>query len=73
VAAYAPVMPILASIFGTFILGESLFLGCVIGTTLILSGLFFVTWGQNVERRQKALSIGPTIPMFRALETPLLK
>jgi hypothetical protein len=27
VAAYAPVMPILASIFGTFILGESLFLG----------------------------------------------
>ncbi|CAM6034383.1 unnamed protein product [Sphagnum compactum] len=73
VAAYAPVMPILASIFGTFILGESLFLGCLIGTTLILSGLLFVTWGQSVERRQKALSIGPTIPMFRALETPLLR
>ncbi|KAH8953396.1 hypothetical protein BDL97_08G024200 [Sphagnum fallax] len=73
VAAYAPVMPILASIFGTFILGESLFLGCVIGTTLILSGLFFVTWGQSVERKLKALSVGPTIPIFRALETPLLR
>ncbi len=48
-------------------------LGSVIGTTLILSGLFFVTWGQSVERKLKALSVGPTIPIFRALETPLLR
>ncbi len=152
VASYAPVMPMLSSIFGTFILGESLFLGwyfpstlicdnlsldntcgrqsciqgsfhvfssqwtggwpaglqiwedlympltpyknlfalmfqsfmdhvhccwgllgSVIGTTLILSGLFLVTWGQSVERRLKALSVGPTIPISRALETPLLR
>ncbi|KAH9553563.1 hypothetical protein CY35_08G017400 [Sphagnum magellanicum] len=45
----------------------------VIGTTLILSGLFLVTWGQSVERRLKALSVGPTIPISRALETPLLR
>ncbi len=39
VALYAPVMPMLASIFGTFILGESLFLGWYFPSTLICDNL----------------------------------
>ncbi|CAM6035307.1 unnamed protein product [Sphagnum compactum] len=81
-AAYAPVTPVMASIFGVFVLGESLFLGSLIGTALIISGLFLVTWGQTEERRLKALSedlsypttLGAsTRPRFCPLETPLLR
>ncbi|KAH9553564.1 hypothetical protein CY35_08G017400 [Sphagnum magellanicum] len=39
VASYAPVMPMLSSIFGTFILGESLFLGWYFPSTLICDNL----------------------------------
>ncbi len=38
-ASYAPVMPMLSSIIGTFILGESLFLGWYFPSTLISDNL----------------------------------
>ncbi|KAL6524728.1 WD repeat-containing protein wat1 [Orobanche minor] len=56
VAVYQPVQTLVVAIMASVLLGEEFYLGGIIGAVLIISGLYFVLWGKNEERKfaQKA-------------------
>ncbi|XP_054811303.1 WAT1-related protein At5g07050-like [Prosopis cineraria] len=48
--AFSPLMMIIVAIMGSFILAEKIYLGGVIGSILIVIGLYSVLWGKHKER-----------------------
>ncbi|KAL2504039.1 Protein WALLS ARE THIN 1 [Abeliophyllum distichum] len=51
VAVYQPVQTLVVAIMASVALGEEFYLGGIIGAVLIISGLYFVLWGKNEERK----------------------
>ncbi|XVF24524.1 hypothetical protein REPUB_Repub13aG0135600 [Reevesia pubescens] len=51
--AFSPLMMIIVAIMGSFILAEKIFLGGVIGSILIVIGLYSVLWGKHKENKEK--------------------
>ncbi|GER35513.1 nodulin MtN21 /EamA-like transporter family protein [Striga asiatica] len=51
VAVYQPVQTLVVAVMTSVILGEEFYLGGIIGAVLIISGLYFVLWGKNEERK----------------------
>jgi drug/metabolite transporter (DMT)-like permease len=51
VAVYQPVQTLVVAIMASFALGEEFYLGGIIGAALIITGLYFVLWGKNEERK----------------------
>ncbi|XVF00166.1 hypothetical protein REPUB_Repub03eG0261800 [Reevesia pubescens] len=51
--AFSPLMMIIVAIMGSFILAEKIFLGGVIGSVLIVMGLYSVLWGKHKENKEK--------------------
>ncbi|KAL6493072.1 WD repeat-containing protein wat1 [Orobanche gracilis] len=51
VAVYQPVQTLVVAIMASILLGEEFYLGGIIGAVLIISGLYFVLWGKNEERK----------------------
>ncbi|CAI9777861.1 unnamed protein product [Fraxinus pennsylvanica] len=51
VAVYQPVQTLVVAIMASAALGEEFYLGGIIGAVLIISGLYFVLWGKNEERK----------------------
>ncbi|XP_057468669.1 protein WALLS ARE THIN 1-like [Actinidia eriantha] len=51
VAVYQPVQTLVVAIMASIALGEEFYLGGIIGAVLIISGLYFVLWGKNEERK----------------------
>ncbi|KAL0426349.1 UNVERIFIED_CONTAM: WAT1-related protein [Sesamum latifolium] len=49
VTAFSPLSMILVAILSSFILAEKLYLGRVIGATVIILGLYFVVWGKRKD------------------------
>ncbi|KAF5469864.1 hypothetical protein F2P56_010422 [Juglans regia] len=47
--AFSPLMMIIVAILGSFILAEKIFLGGVLGSILIVMGLYSVLWGKHKE------------------------
>jgi drug/metabolite transporter (DMT)-like permease len=47
--AFSPLMMIIVAIMGSFILAEKIFLGGVVGSVLIVFGLYVVLWGKHKE------------------------
>ncbi|PON51213.1 Plant-drug/metabolite exporter [Parasponia andersonii] len=47
--AFSPLMMIIVAIMGSFILAEKIFLGGVLGSILIVIGLYSVLWGKHKE------------------------
>ncbi|KAL0539183.1 hypothetical protein IC582_023364 [Cucumis melo] len=47
--AFSPLMMIIVAIMGSFILAEKIFLGGIIGSILIVFGLYSVLWGKHKE------------------------
>ncbi|KAF5729342.1 WAT1-related protein [Tripterygium wilfordii] len=47
--AFSPLMMIVVAIMGSFILAEKIFLGGIIGSVLIVIGLYSVLWGKHKE------------------------
>ncbi|KAI4323592.1 hypothetical protein L6164_023185 [Bauhinia variegata] len=47
--AFSPLMMIIVAIMGSFILAEKIFLGGVVGSMLIVIGLYSVLWGKHKE------------------------
>ncbi|POO02421.1 Plant-drug/metabolite exporter [Trema orientale] len=47
VTAFSPLCMVIVAIMGSFILGEQIFLGRVIGATIIIAGLYLVVWGKS--------------------------
>ncbi|CAL0303600.1 unnamed protein product [Lupinus luteus] len=58
--AFSPLMMIIVAIMGSFILAEQIYLGGVIGSVLIIVGLYSVLWGKHKERVQSKVD---DIPM----------
>ncbi|XVE68431.1 hypothetical protein DITRI_Ditri09bG0068100 [Diplodiscus trichospermus] len=51
--AFSPLMMIIVAIMGSFILAEKIFLGGVIGSILIVVGLYSVLWGKHKENKEE--------------------
>ncbi|KAI3460357.1 hypothetical protein Pfo_017020 [Paulownia fortunei] len=51
VAVYQPVQTLVVAIMASVLLGEEFYLGGIIGAVLIITGLYFVLWGKNEERK----------------------
>ncbi|KAI8548892.1 hypothetical protein RHMOL_Rhmol07G0309400 [Rhododendron molle] len=62
VAVYQPVQTLVVAIMASFALGEEFYLGGIIGAVLIITGLYFVLWGKNEERKFAAATQKPAIP-----------
>ncbi|KAL6982732.1 WD repeat-containing protein wat1, partial [Sarracenia purpurea var. burkii] len=54
VAVYQPVQTLVVAIMASVALGEEFYLGGIIGAVLIITGLYFVLWGKNAERKFSA-------------------
>ncbi|XP_004151540.1 WAT1-related protein At5g07050 [Cucumis sativus] len=54
--AFSPLMMIIVAIMGSFILAEKIFLGGIIGSILIVFGLYSVLWGKHKESLENKLS-----------------
>ncbi|CAL1399953.1 unnamed protein product [Linum trigynum] len=48
--AFSPLMMIIVAIMGSFILAEKIFLGGIVGSALIVVGLYAVLWGKQKEK-----------------------
>ncbi|XP_075520328.1 WAT1-related protein At5g07050-like [Primulina tabacum] len=53
--AFSPLMMIIVAILGSFILAEKIYLGGVIGSVIIVFGLYSVLWGKYKEEKEKKL------------------
>lgn len=54
--AFSPLMMIIVAIMGSFILAENIYFGGVIGSILIVIGLYAVLWGKHKENKEKELT-----------------
>ncbi|KAH7548438.1 hypothetical protein ACOSP7_032035 [Xanthoceras sorbifolium] len=50
--AFSPLMMIVVAIMGSFILAEKIFLGGILGSVLIVIGLYSVLWGKHKEKEE---------------------
>ncbi|KAK4483574.1 hypothetical protein RD792_010773 [Penstemon davidsonii] len=53
--AFSPLMMIIVAIMGSFILAETIYLGGVIGSAIIVIGLYSVLWGKYKEEQEDRL------------------
>ncbi|KAF3442919.1 hypothetical protein FNV43_RR16837 [Rhamnella rubrinervis] len=67
VTAFNPMSMVIVATMGSFILGEQLFLGRVLGATVIVVGLYLVVWGKSKDHY---ISSTPTINEEPAKQTP---
>ncbi|RLM97803.1 WAT1-related protein [Panicum miliaceum] len=59
-SAFSPLMMIIVAIMGSFILAENIYLGGILGSVLIVAGLYSVLWGkhkENLEKEAEAIEI----------------
>ncbi|XP_020268201.1 WAT1-related protein At5g07050-like [Asparagus officinalis] len=52
-SAFSPLMMIIVAIMGSFILSENMYLGGILGSILIVGGLYSVLWGKYREDKEK--------------------
>ncbi|KAK9096403.1 hypothetical protein Sjap_021900 [Stephania japonica] len=52
VSIFNPLLLILVALAGSFMLGERLYLGCALGSVLIIMGLYLVLWGKAKEEKR---------------------
>ncbi|KAJ4909772.1 WAT1-related protein [Raphanus sativus] len=65
VSVFSPVALVLVALVGSFILNETLHVGSIIGTVIIVGGLYLVLWGKNKEMK----SITPTSDFIETNKT----
>ncbi|KAJ0102998.1 WAT1-related protein At5g07050-like [Pistacia vera] len=54
--AFSPLMMIIVAIMGSFILAENIYLGSVLGSVLIVIGLYSVLWGKHKEKKEELVA-----------------
>ncbi|KAL4182703.1 hypothetical protein AMTRI_Chr11g151550 [Amborella trichopoda] len=62
VSMFNPLMLILVAIAGSLFLGETLHLGNILGSILIIAGLYMVLWGKNKEMKMDEAQLPVTEP-----------
>ncbi|KAF3332701.1 auxin-induced protein 5NG4-like protein [Carex littledalei] len=53
-ATFQPVQTVMVAIMAALILGDQLYSGGIIGSALIVIGLYFVIWGKREEKKDKS-------------------
>ncbi|CAM8979295.1 unnamed protein product [Rhodiola kirilowii] len=69
VAVYQPVQTLVVAIMASAALGEEFYLGGIIGAVLIITGLYFVLWGKNEEKKYLLKEKSSTQPLLLSSET----
>lgn len=67
--AFSPLMMIIVAIMGSFILAEKIFLGGVVGSVLIIAGLYSVLWGKYREEKSRKEEMATEIPQTMIKDT----
>ncbi|GJN14390.1 hypothetical protein PR202_gb01213 [Eleusine coracana subsp. coracana] len=62
-SAFSPLMMIIVAIMGSFILAEKIYLGGILGSVLIVAGLYSVLWGKHKESLEKKEAEAMEIPV----------
>ncbi|WVZ98523.1 hypothetical protein U9M48_043953 [Paspalum notatum var. saurae] len=62
-SAFSPLMMIIVAIMGSFILAENIYLGGILGSVLIVAGLYSVLWGKHKENLEKKEAEAMEIPV----------
>ncbi|CAD6272152.1 unnamed protein product [Miscanthus lutarioriparius] len=62
-SAFSPLMMIIVAIMGSFILAENIYLGGIIGSVLIVAGLYSVLWGKHKDNLEKEAQAAMEIPV----------
>ncbi|CAN8238791.1 unnamed protein product [Cochlearia groenlandica] len=52
VSIFSPIGLVIVAFVGSFVLDETLHMGSIIGTVIIVGGLYFVLWGKNKEMKR---------------------
>ncbi|KAK1373112.1 hypothetical protein POM88_029305 [Heracleum sosnowskyi] len=55
VTAFNPLSMIIVAVLGSFILGEQMYLGRLLGAVVIVSGLYLVVWGKSKDYKSESL------------------
>ncbi|KAL8162657.1 hypothetical protein V2J09_014146 [Rumex salicifolius] len=67
---FSPLMMIIVAIMGSFILAEKIFLGGVLGSIMIVVGLYFVLWGKHKETVENKQTTDANPRPIRSPSTP---
>jgi drug/metabolite transporter (DMT)-like permease len=62
-SAFSPLMMIVVAVMGSFILAEKIFLGGVLGSVLIVIGLYSVLWGKHKENQEESAAAAAALPV----------
>lgn len=62
-SAFSPLMMIVVAVMGSFILAEKIYLGGVLGSVLIVIGLYSVLWGKHKETQEESRALAMELPM----------
>ncbi|CAM8906939.1 unnamed protein product [Rhodiola kirilowii] len=75
VSVFNPLMLILVAVAGSLVLDERLHLGSILGSMLIVSGLYMVLWGKDKEAKAvaKPLKVEPVLEIIVAVEAACLR
>uniref|UniRef100_M8CVY9 WAT1-related protein n=1 Tax=Aegilops tauschii TaxID=37682 RepID=M8CVY9_AEGTA len=68
-SAFSPLMMIVVAVMGSFILSEKIYLGGVLGSVLIVIGLYSVLWGKHKETQAESAALREALPMAMASYT----
>ncbi|KAG8384796.1 hypothetical protein BUALT_Bualt04G0155700 [Buddleja alternifolia] len=72
VALFLPLTIAIAAIMGVILLGDTLYLGCIIGSIIISTGFYTVVWGKTKEEIGEKLQ-GYDVESSSNANAPLLK
>ncbi|XP_020594639.1 WAT1-related protein At5g07050-like, partial [Phalaenopsis equestris] len=62
-SAFSPLMMIIVAIMGSFVLAEKIYMGGVLGSFLIVGGLYSVLWGKYRESKEKEEKEAMALPL----------
>ncbi|KAL0923128.1 hypothetical protein M5K25_007174 [Dendrobium thyrsiflorum] len=62
-SAFSPLMMIIVAIMGSFVLAENIYMGGVLGSVLIVGGLYSVLWGKYRESKENKEKESMTLPL----------
>jgi drug/metabolite transporter (DMT)-like permease len=62
-SAFSPLMMIVVAVMGSFILAEKIYLGGILGSVLIVIGLYSVLWGKHKETQEESAALREALPM----------
>ncbi|KAI0519996.1 hypothetical protein KFK09_007461 [Dendrobium nobile] len=62
-SAFSPLMMIIVAVMGSFVLAENIYMGGVLGSVLIVGGLYSVLWGKYRESKENKEKESMTLPL----------